>query len=312
MNIIKQIARYTKKFTGGFHWDNQGDIVNTVFLCGSPRSGSTWVEEILNFDQQYRLMFEPFHPKKVAEIKDWGYRQYFSGRHNNAVDTNAVTKILSGRIRNLWVDQFNSKRIVKQRLVKEVRAGLMLDWLHNLFPKMPIIFMIRHPFAVTQSRVNLNWNMNLNMYLDQEQLVKDYLEPFVDLIKSAQNLWEKQLLSWCIENYVPMQQLDKNSGIHVVFYETLYSDPDTEVPRLLKYIGKKANEKVFLQHQKPSAMVRPGSSIETGKTPMTNWRNQVSPDQLERANFILKQFGLDNLYSEKGIPDIAPEQVFNR
>jgi hypothetical protein len=101
----------------------------------------------------------------------------------------------------------------------------MLDWLHNLFPKIPIIFMIMHPLAVTQSRVNLNSNMNLNMYLDQEQLVKDYLEPFVDLIKSAQNLWEKQLFSWCIENYVPMQQFDKNSGIHVVFYETLILIP---------------------------------------------------------------------------------------
>jgi hypothetical protein len=43
-----------------------------VFLCGTLGSGSTWVEEILNFDQQYRLMFEPFHPKKVAKIKDWG------------------------------------------------------------------------------------------------------------------------------------------------------------------------------------------------------------------------------------------------
>lgn len=312
MNIKKQIGRYAKKFTGGLHWDNKRDIENSVFLCGSPRSGSTWVEEILNFDQQYRLMFEPFHPKKVAEVKEWGYRQYFSTSHKNAVDTEAATKILSGQIKNMWVDQFNSKRIVKQRLVKEVRAGLMLDWLHSLFPKMPIVFVIRHPFAVTQSRVNLNWNMNLNMYLEQDQLVNDYLEPFVDLIGTAQNLWEKQLFSWCIENYVPLKQFDAASGIHVVFYETLYSHPESEVPRLLNYVGKEVNEKVFLQHQKPSAMVRPGASIETGKTPVTNWQKQVSPEQLERAYFILKQFGLDTLYSEQGIPNVAPEQVFNR
>jgi hypothetical protein len=310
LNISKQIRRYVKKYTGVLHWNIKHDVKNTVLITGSPRSGSTWVEEILNFDHQYRLMFEPFHPKKVKQVQNWKFRQYFPRNHHQEQDLTTATKILSGQLRNFWVDQFNSKRIVKERLVKEVRAGLMLSWLRQNFTEMPIIYVIRNPYSVTQSRVNLKWDTNLNMYLEQNALVRDHLHPFIDIINSAKTLWEKQFVSWCIENYVPLKQMTKNDNIHTVFYESLYLNPDIEVPRLLNYLDKKANDKAFLQHKKPSAMVRVGASIENGKNPLTSWKNQVSTEQFEKSQEILRAFGLDHLYSDQGLPKLSFDEVF--
>jgi len=40
----------------------------TVLLAGTARSGTTWVQEMINFDGSYRVLFELFHSKEIEAL----------------------------------------------------------------------------------------------------------------------------------------------------------------------------------------------------------------------------------------------------
>ena len=82
-----------------------GDYRKTVFLAGTGRSGTTWVEEIINSQNDFRIMFEPFYSKKIDLLHDWNYRQYLRSDDRREQVFNPATRILSGQIRNKWIDK---------------------------------------------------------------------------------------------------------------------------------------------------------------------------------------------------------------
>ena len=63
------------RLLGGLHVDlARGDPGKTVFLAGTGRSGTTWLAGLINHDQSYRDVFEPFHPGKVEALG--GFKSY--------------------------------------------------------------------------------------------------------------------------------------------------------------------------------------------------------------------------------------------
>src|SRR5262245_3197724 len=46
-------------------FDSTGEIRDAALVSGTRRSGTTWLADVINFDNHYRYMFEPFHPKEV-------------------------------------------------------------------------------------------------------------------------------------------------------------------------------------------------------------------------------------------------------
>ena len=52
-----------------------------------------------------------------------------------------------------------------------------------------------------------------SQFLDQPDLVADYLEPFRALIENTDGDFEKQVLIWSIIHYVALNQLDEKDRI---------------------------------------------------------------------------------------------------
>ena len=50
----------------------------SIILAGMGRSGTTWAGNIINYDQSYRILFEPFLPARVKEAKGFEYLQYLN------------------------------------------------------------------------------------------------------------------------------------------------------------------------------------------------------------------------------------------
>ena len=143
-----------KKFYGMLHFDLNNSTSNTLLIAGSGRSGTTWLSEIINYRNEYRDIFEPFHPKVNNKIN---FEHKFIAEHNNSENIyKNVQKILQGKIRNYWTDKFNKKLIINKRLIKCIRANLFLKYVHRNFIEIPIIFIIRNPFAVVNSKMRLN------------------------------------------------------------------------------------------------------------------------------------------------------------
>lgn len=297
----RRLRRAGARAFGSLHLDLDQDYRNSIFLAGSGRSGTTWLSEILNHDNEYRYIFEPFYPDKVGLFKHFRRKQYLRPADRRKEFLEPAQRILSGNFRNAWTDRFNRKLLPRRRLVKDIRANLLLGWLHSNFPGMPMILLLRHPCAVTASRLKLGWKDILDETMGQRELVEDHLSPFVDEIRGAETPFERSIFLWCIENYVPLQQPGRDD-FHIIFYENLCTDPETEVRRLYESLGKTVEPGVYQQMKQPSHLSRRESAVVTGTRPVDSWAGSVDAVHTERAVEILELFGLDRIYGEDPMP----------
>jgi Sulfotransferase family len=293
----------TKHFT-----DRSNDPDKAVLLASSGRAGSTWVAQVINYRNDYRLMFEPFREDLVPEAAAFRLNQYIRPGDSRPELYEAAKTIFAGRVRHDWIDVYNRRLFCSRRLVKDIRVNLFLKWIRVKFPRIPVIFLMRHPCAVAKSRMDLGWLMSLEKrFLSQPELVEDLLAPFEPVLRNAHNEWDRQIMAWCVENYVPLVQCGTRD-IHVVFYENFCLDPAQELSKLGAFLGTPFDSRVNRILVRPSYTVRTGqlgqgfSSVVKGDNLIDAWRSQVSRQELERAVEILTMFGLDTFYGAGSTP----------
>ena len=277
------------------------DPTRSIIVAGSGRSGTTWVSEIINFDNRYRFIFEPIRPDVLPLLKNLSHKQYLRPEDNDRKYLDPIDKILHGRIRNAYLDKHNMRLFARQALIKMIRGHLLLCWLHQHYPGTPIVFLLRHPCAVASSKLRIGWDSEeLESFLDQEDLVTDYLSPYVDKIRGARSELERHVFIWCIENYVVLKQFPAN-GMLIVFYENLCENPEAELNRLFSFLGRDIDEKVLRLVQMQSATAinyqPPSAQKDIGR-----WMQHLDSDQVESCVRVLGLFGLDSLYDSNPRP----------
>ena len=301
--MIKSIIDIGRRVLANCYIDYNKDYRNSIFLAATGRSGSTWLSNIVNYKNEYRYIFEPFHPYEVRICRNFKYRQYLRPDNKDKAYIEPVRKILLGKVRNNWVNSQNKKLIANKRLIKDIRANLLLKWIHIKFPGIPIVLLLRHPCAVANSKLKLRWNTHLEEFLSQEELIEDFLNPFKKEINKAQSIFEKHVFLWCIENYIPLKQF-RIGDIHLVFYENLCVNPEYEIKRLFLFLNKRFDEAIFSNLKKPSPLSRQDSAIITGGSLIDSWKKYITKEQIQRTTDILNIFGLDNIYSQGSMPNI--------
>lgn len=286
------------------HFDYNGDYRKSVFLAGAGRSGTTWVSTILNYDNHYRDLFEPFNAHIVRQCHRFFSSLYLRPDNKDRVFLKPARRILKGAITHWWVDQSNRRFLVYERLIKEIRANLWLKWLKVNFPELRTILLMRHPCAVVESRLMLEWPSRLQQYLAQTELIEDHLGPFRDDMIAAKTPFERHLYVWCIHHYVPLRQFGSGE-IHVAFYENFLVKPEEEIGRLFRFVDRKAKSEVFEMLPRPSRTSRKDSEARSGHPNLVDsWRKRIDPNDLKRALQILGQFGLDKIYNEESLPNV--------
>jgi hypothetical protein len=286
------------RLLGGLHVDlGKGDHRSSVFLAGSGRSGTTWVSGVINHRNAYRFVFEPFHPGKVRIMRHFRRKQYLRPGDRREEYLGPAKTVLTGELRSLWTDRFNKKFVARRRLIKDVRANLLLGWMRANFPGMPIVLFLRHPCGVVASRLALGWRDVLSETMEQEELVEDFLLPMEAEIRAARGGFERHLFSWCVENYVPLRQFGPGE-IHLAFYEDFLVRPDQELRRLFAFLDEGFDGRAYRTLERPSPLSRYPEipSVDA-------WRRCVTDRQTERAVEILGRFGLDRVYGEGAMPD---------
>lgn len=282
------------------------DYRNTVLLAGMGRSGSTWVGDIINYDNSYREIFEPFYPDRVPLAKPFYFPRYILPSDKSIELLKAAGAILSGRVRNDWTDEGNKKKLVNKRLIKDIRINLYLRWIYENFKGIPTILLLRHPCAVIPSWIKAGFgdgSKSQERILAQPELIRDFLSPFCDQFSRVTDSFERLVYLWCIYYYVPLKQF-KHGEICVTFYENIYLKPEEELTRIFSFIGRKYDSKVLNLLTKPSRTTVARAEVKAANGNIINgWRKYVTSEQVERANNIMRIFGLDNLYNSDSIPN---------
>ncbi len=284
-----------------------GNDGSAIILAGSGRSGTTWISEIINYRNDHRYIFEPFHPQKMQlppALAETG-RLYLRPADRNSPLLDLTRSILAGRKRDPWMDRFNRRLFCNRRLIKVIRANLFLKWIKTNVPGIPIILLMRHPFAVVGSTMVRGWDdVTFDALQSQQDLVDDFADMFETDLDGANRYFERRLFVWCLEQYVPLTQFGRGE-IHLAFYENFCEQPATELERLFTFLKQDYDSSLLSLLIRPSPTARKDSAIVLGERPVDSWRQGVDNDQIATALKILERFGLDRIYGPDPMPNTA-------
>lgn len=282
-----------------------GPAFATTILTGMGRSGTTWVADIINYDGDHRILFEPFFPARVQEAGELEYIQYVRPSNTDEALLEAVGRILSGSVKSQWIDRDNDSIFYPKRIVKSIRANLMLGWIAENFPEIPIVLVIRHPFQVTASWLQLGWGeevegerTDFEILVSQDELLADF--PIVDEAKdkiNTQSVFERTVFEWCVLYTVPFQLIG-DDRMCVLRYEDVVTEPKETVGELFQHLG------IPFEWNKIEKSIESASSTNfqnrdysrnTDKL-LEGWKKSLSTRQIEKGRSILSMLDMDEIY----------------
>jgi hypothetical protein len=289
--------------------DDNRRLQDSILVAGTARSGSTWLGDILA-GSNGRILFEPFHSRKITTIKNLSYFPYLPPDEENPQLKAYCEQVFSGAVRHPWVDREVSQLRPAFRVIKEIRANLFLKWLHTHFPQVPQLLIVRHPCAVALSRRQLGWatDSDIRSFLEQRTLLDDYLSPYLDIINRAQTEAEKHAIIWCISYLVPLRQFAPGE-LNLVFYENLCLHPQRELAWIEKVVRRSFPPTTIPSLSKPSSTTTASSVVLGGQNPVTHWQKSLSAVEVKQILDTVAAFELDHLYGDGPLPQIEPEEV---
>ncbi len=305
MNIRRKWDDFNEEFRSRYM--DIGKPENVIIVAGMGRSGTTWVAEMINYDDTYRVMFEPFLASLVREAEGFQYIQYLRPYCTDSVLTNRARSILAGKVRHEWVDERTHRIFYRRRIVKEIRCNLMLGWLKQIANHPPIVLVIRHPLQVAASWRKLQWTreqLGIDSILAQETLLRDFpviadVQKWID----PQDFVENIVFQWCIVHLVPSLHL-KQDEAYAIFYENLLTELAHEIPKLFQYLNKPFSQKIL-----PQILSRPSwtnwleRDFKQDRPSLLNsWKDEFSTQQKRKVDSILAAFELDHIYDKNGFP----------
>jgi hypothetical protein len=302
--LWRQAGRSLRRaVVGRLYQDRFPDPGRSVLIAGMARSGTTWLADVVSSQGPNRILVEPFNPYPVGPFKSPAYIPYRRPADSDTALHAFCAQLFSGQIRHPWIDQQGERLAPRYRVVKAVRANLMLKWLRLNFPQVKAVLLFRHPAAVVASWLRLGWSgeQDWNAFVSQAALRQDFLAPKWPVMEQCQTAEERIAAIWCINHLVPLRQLQSGDA-PVVFYERLVAEPQTEIPHLFGALGRPYDDSVFDALAELSATSRRGLASARPASELGRWRQSLSAEQLRRVGAVVQAFGLGDLYGDADMP----------
>ena len=306
------------------------NLNDTILVAGTPRSGTTWMMEILGGIKNYTYLFEPLHSNWFPETRKIGFesRSYLPINTDWYEGKDYLYKVFTGKVVSDLPLYVLKPKMVLQRLfcnkliVKAVRMNRMLPWVSKNFKLKNMILIIRHPCAVIASQLKTGffgyWSItppyvnicpNRNMVLQEASKIDILDEKNIKNLKKIETVEEVLAAVWCLDYYVPLS-LKKPHPWTTVFYELLKKEGEKEIPRIFKEIGEiNIKKSTYNKINNPSilAMRDDLKVVKDTDKQLSKWKENLSKKQIEKILKVVSDFGLD-FYTE----DIEPDyKVFN-
>ena len=231
------------------------NINDTIVVVGAPRSGTTWLMELLGCIPEYTTLFEPLNPFSFPCSKDAGYtyRSYLLPDECEERKYDYMHKVLSGKVTSLypWY-RFSLPNLVKRiyskkLLVKFIRANRMLPWMSENFDLRLICYIVRHPYSVVASQINTgytgyNGEEGLDFVPDKKIILNELhsmgnVNP--DIVNKVKYLDKKEeFLSfiWCLDNIIPLAY--RSDNLVTIKYEEMVDNGGYLLNKILGKIGE--------------------------------------------------------------------------
>ena len=131
----------------------------------------------------------------------------------------------------------------KKLLVKDPLASLASNYLSKEFD-LNVLVIVRHPAAFFESMKRKNWGVPPEDFLNQNELISDYLGEIAEKLKKANNRKEYAILEWLSVNTVLLNYLNKNNRFHVIKHEDICKNPVKTFKKLYSKFDIPFTEKI--------------------------------------------------------------------
>lgn len=267
-----------------YAWRQRPRPSDAIVLAGPGRSGTTWLAQILTAGGDVQVIFEPLNPvwsDEVAALTGWGKERLAPRGHYLPADAEApawydfLQRVLTGQVRSVGTDYERTSFFPRRYLVKLIRANLMLGYLARQFgPRL--IYVQRHPCATISSRLQAGWRADVDALLQQEQLVEDYLRPWLAEMERVDDPIEAAAVVWAVENMVALRELTAVPHLTVT-YEALVLKPELYARRILDWASLPVPPNLRAMIARPSRQASRTRHQLTPQERLGAWQQALSP-----------------------------------
>lgn len=297
--ILQALRPYT-------NWHRPNGKPN-AFIFSMPRSGSTWLQELIWTQPGFKYCNEPLNLKGTfLQEKSGvnGFEELYSPSSREKV-VRYLQQFNTGKHHFLDPSPLRKNyRPVTNRIVFKIIHGgeIFINAIAEAC-NGKVVFLIRHPIAVSLSRKVLP---RLNV-LCSEQILEHFSSSQQKLAQEIQangTFLEKGVLSWCIQNQLALWQ--RKSDWLVITYEQLTVEPTPVINALVKHLELPYPERIWRQLNIPSAVKvqseekaveMMAGEQEQRRFLIERWKEKVSPKEANHLMQIVADFELD-VYSD--------------
>lgn len=267
------------------------DLRRTLLVAGFPRSGTTWLAEVLSGIPGSGVIFEPLDIRRVHQARAAGFdwNNFIAPWEETPAQLEFMRRALSGRIRTAWTtSQLPVSRAarVDRWVVKLVRGNQMLGWVVENFDIRPPVLLVRHPCAVYDSWLRRGWPLRSVPPRPDLRFFSFHPEvkAAVEGLRSPEECFAAE---WCMHHYAPLRHL-RTDRYQLCFYEHLRRDGINGFRRIFDGWG------LPLPDDLEQALVKPSSKASMRlRQGAPGWERRLGRGVVRRIVQVLERFEID-------------------
>lgn len=288
-----------------------------VYIFTLPRAGSTLLTEILNTDPHSKTASESFALNKdnIQVLRKYFDKSFLAERYVDISEDNLqqiikyYVDLAEGKTWNsyYWSDFFTPHHnfSTTRTIFKTQRVTYYFDDLMLHFKDDFGLYLLRHPVSHALSRIRKGWTTYIDLYAEAEKIV-DIIpceaKLKIEQVNSTGGNLEKFIVSWCLENYVFINNYQDGSlpsNVFPVFYEELVINPGNTIKDICNKVKMAYNENMLSVVNVPSSGIvhsteETGDQIIAGnKNYLINrWKESLGINTEKQVKDILTSFGI--------------------
>ena len=280
------------------------ELQSTIVISGCPRSGTTWVAEVLRTIPGSTLLYEPLYLRSNPILKEIGFRwQTHFDPEDRLPEAKAYMKnVLEGKVLNPWtLSRANVDTVLNTTtwIVKFVRANMLLGWMVRHFPIMPPLVIIRHPCAVVSSQLRMGSWAHVTAPAECPEFFARFPQ-FSHIRDRVHHLDEILAVQWCMEYFVVLNEPEPCPWL-LVAYEDLVKNPESRFSAIFAHFNQNISpEGYHLIHKDSSTTVK--DEFWAVNNRLSAWKKHLKSEQVARILRVLREFDLD-VYDDDMEPD---------
>jgi hypothetical protein len=282
----------------------------TIVISGSPRTGTTWLMEILAGSlPSYLSLYEPLHLRWFSRAEAAGFtpRTFIDPADaGSRIMRSYLEDVFTGKTISLrphyrfTLGDIYNRLLAKKLLVKFVRANRLLPHISRNYALKGVLCIHRHPCATIASQIRTRWHgymISGDTPPSKKLVLREAVNiPVIDnetraRLQRAEHMEEILAIVWALDFLVP-ERYDDGSW-HTVKYEDLVLNGRETLADLYNYLGETDRlEKGLEIIDRPSITTRDKSDITDVNYQLAKWEMDLTQQQIERIRNVLEWFNI--------------------